>query len=260
MLSYPTIDPVAIALGPVNVHWYGLMYLVGLVGGALLGLVRSKELGYVFRPQQVWDLLFFVVIGVIVGGRLGYVVFYNLEYYLSHPIELMFIWTGGMSFHGGLLGVLISLWLFSRRIQRTFLEIGDFVAPLCPLGFGAGRIGNFINQELWGRVSDAPWAMVFPAAGPEPRHPSQLYEALLEGLMLFIILWLYSRRPRATGAISGVFLFSYGILRFFAEFFREPDVHLGTIALEWVTMGQVLSLPMVLCGIALLVWARRQRG
>ena len=160
MLSYPAMDPVAISLGPVNVHWYGLMYLVGFVAGALLGRVRSRRQDSKWQSQQVWDLLFFIAIGVIVGGRLGYVVFYNLEYYLDRPIEWLFIWSGGMSFHGGLLGVLASLWLFSRRTQKSFLEVGDFVAPLCPLGFGVGRIGNFINQELWGRASEVPWAMV----------------------------------------------------------------------------------------------------
>ena len=260
MLSYPAMDPVAISLGPVNVHWYGLMYLVGFVAGALLGRVRSRRQDSKWQSQQVWDLLFFIAIGVIVGGRLGYVVFYNLEYYLDRPIEWLFIWSGGMSFHGGLLGVLVSLWLFSRRTQKSFLEVGDFVAPLCPLGFGVGRIGNFINQELWGRASEVPWAMVFPAAGPEARHPSQLYEALLEGVILFVIVWLYSKRPRATGAISGVFLLSYGVLRFFAEFFREPDAHLGAVALSWMTMGQLLSLPMALFGIGLWIRAVRQEG
>ena len=260
MLSYPAMDPVAISLGPVNVHWYGLMYLVGFVAGALLGQLRARRQDSKWQSQQVWDLLFFIAIGVIVGGRLGYIVFYNLEYYLDRPIEWLFIWSGGMSFHGGLLGVLGSLWLFSRRTQKSFLEVGDFVAPLCPLGFGAGRIGNFINQELWGRASDAPWAMVFPAAGPEARHPSQLYEALLEGVILFVIVWMYSKRPRATGAISGVFLLSYGVFRFFAEFFREPDAHLGAVALGWVTMGQLLSLPMALFGIGLWIRAMRQKG
>jgi phosphatidylglycerol:prolipoprotein diacylglycerol transferase len=236
------------------------MYLVGFVAGALLGQLRARRQDSRWQSQQVWDLLFFVAIGVIVGGRLGYIVFYNLEYYLDRPIEWLFIWSGGMSFHGGLLGVLGSLWLFSRRTQKSFLEVADFVVPLCPLGFGAGRIGNFINQELWGRASDVPWAIVFPAAGPEARHPSQLYEALLEGVILFVIVWMYSKRPRATGAISGVFLLSYGVFRFFAEFFREPDVHLGAVALGWMTMGQLLSLPMALFGIGLWIRVTRQKG
>ena len=253
MFSYPEMDPVAISLGPVNVHWYGLMYLVGFVGGGLLGQLRVRGQDSKWQSQQVWDLLFFIAIGVIVGGRLGYIVFYNLEYYLDRPIEWLFIWSGGMSFHGGLLGVLGSLWLFSRRTQKSFLEVGDFVAPLCPLGFGAGRIGNFINQELWGRASDVPWAMVFPAVGPEARHPSQLYEALLEGVILFVIVWMYSKRPRATGAISGVFLLSYGVFRFFAEFFREPDASL----ILGMSRGQFYSLFLAAGGIALIMLAEK---
>jgi len=253
------MDPVAISLGPVNVHWYGLMYLVGFVAGALLGQLRARRQDSKWQSQQVWDLLFFIAIGVIVGGRLGYIVFYNLEYYLDR-----FFWPFDFPRAFAFWGVTAclrgrSLWLFSRRTQKSFLEVGDFVAPLCPLGFGVGRIGNFINQELWGRVSEAPWAMVFPAAGPEARHPSQLYEALLEGVILFVIVWLYSKRPRATGAISGVFLLSYGVFRFFAEFFREPDAHLGAVALGWVTMGQLLSLPMALFGVGLWIRAMRHR-
>lgn len=254
MLKYPVIDPIAISIGPVNVHWYGLMYLVGFIAGVLLGRARARRPNCDWQPQQIWDLLFYVVVGAIVGGRLGYVLFYNLSYYLERPIESLFIWSGGMSFHGGLLGVLASLLLFANRTNRTFLQVGDFLAPLCPLGLGAGRIGNFINQELWGRTSDAPWAMVFPAAGPEARHPSQLYEAALEGVVLFVIVWIYSARPRAVGAVSGVFLLAYGVLRFVAEFFRHPDVHLGVVALGWMTMGQLLCIPMVIFGMWL--WLR----
>ena len=259
MLSYPTIDPVAVSIGSMNVHWYGLMYLIGFVSGAMLGRWRSRKSDSSFQVHEVWDLLFFVAVGVIVGGRLGYVLFYNLDYYLAHPIEWLFIWSGGMSFHGGLLGVLIALWVFARRTQRSFLEVGDFVAPLCPIGFGAGRIGNFINQELWGRVTDAPWAMVFPIAGPDSRHPSQLYEAFLEGVLLFLIIWFYSRRPRLMGSVSGLFLFSYGFVRFLAEFYREPDVHLGPVAFGWISMGQALSIPMIFGGIALWLWAVRRK-
>ena len=248
MLNYPTIDPIAISIGPVDVYWYGLMYLTGFVAGALLGRARARRPDCNWQLQQVWDLLFYVVVGAIVGGRLGYVLFYNLSYYLERPIELLFIWSGGMSFHGGLLGTLIALWLFANRTKRSFLDVGDFLAPLCPLGLGAGRVGNFINQELWGRTSDVPWAMVFPVAGPEARHPSQLYEAMLEGILLFVIIWLYSARTRATGAVSGVFLFGYGVLRFIAEFFRQPDVHLGSVMFGWMTMGQLLCIPMVLFG------------
>ncbi len=254
MLNYPVIDPIAISIGPVNVHWYGLMYLVGFVVGVLLGRTRAQRPDCDWTLQQVWDLLFYVVIGAIAGGRLGYVLFYNLGYYLERPMESLFIWSGGMSFHGGLLGVLASLLLFASRTNRTFLQVGDFLAPLCPLGLGAGRIGNFINQELWGRTSDVYWAMVFPVAGPESRHPSQLYEAGLEGAVLFVIVWLYSASPRATGAVSGVFLLGYGALRFVAEFFRQPDIHLGTMLLGWMTMGQLLCIPMVLFGLWL--WLR----
>ena len=251
MLSYPTIEPIAFSTGPFDVHWYGLMYLVGFMLGAILGQVRVRRDNSKWQPQDVWDLIVVVALGVIIGGRLGYVFFYNFDYYWSRPIEWLFIWTGGMSFHGGLLGVLVALWLFSRRTKKSFLGVGDFVAPLCPLGFGVGRIGNFINQELWGRVSEVPWAMVFPVAGPEARHPSQLYEAFLEGVILFLIVWFYSRRPRMTGAVSGVFLFSYGILRFLVEFFREPDPHLGAVALGWMSMGQLLSIPLIFFGILL---------
>jgi phosphatidylglycerol:prolipoprotein diacylglycerol transferase len=258
MLSYSAIDPVAISLGPVKIHWYGLMYLVGFGSGAILGWFRARRSDQRLQVQ-IWDLLFFISVGVIVGGRLGYVFFYNLDYYWTRPIEWLFIWSGGMSFHGGLLGAIVALWAFSRRTKRTFLEVGDFVAPLCPIGFGAGRIGNFINQELWGRVSDAPWAMVFPEVGPESRHPSQLYEAFLEGVVLFLVLWFYSRKPRLSGAVCGMFLLSYGALRFLAEFFREPDAHLGIVAMGWMTMGQLLSAPMVFFGFSLWVWAVRRK-
>ena len=259
VIPYPAIDPVLFAWGPLVIRWYALAYVAGLLLGWRYLLVLARRPPQVATALHIDDFLVWATFGVILGGRLGYVVFYNLAYYLDRPIEWLFIWSGGMSFHGGLLGVLASLWLYSRRTQKSFLEVGDFVAPLCPLGFGAGRIGNFINQELWGRASDVPWAMVFPAAGPEARHPSQLYEALLEGVILFVIVWMYSKRPRATGAISGVFLLSYGVFRFFTEFFREPDAHLGAVALDWVTMGQLLSLPMVLFGVGLWIRAMRHR-
>ena len=257
-MNYPEIDPIAFSIGSLRVHWYGIMYLMGFGVGILLGKVRARNSHINWEAQDIWDLLFFVVLGVVIGGRLGYVVFYNLSYYLASPIELLFIWSGGMSFHGGLVGVVVSLYIFAHRKQKRFFEVGDFVAPLCPIGLGFGRVGNFINQELWGRATDMPWGLVFPAAGSDARHPSQLYEAGLEGVLLFLILWFYSKRPRPAGAISGVFLVGYGSLRFLAEFFREPDFHLGTVILDWMTMGQILSLPMVFFGMIL--WIRAVRG
>ena len=258
MLTYPTIDPVAFAIGPINLHWYGVRYVIGFLVGGILGRWRVKKPSVSIEIQQIWDLVFFVALGVVLGGRLGYILFYNLSYYLAHPIEWLFIWSGGMSFHGGLLGVLIEIWIFARRNGKRFLEISDFIAPLCPIGFGAGRIGNFVNQELWGRVSDVPWAMIFPEAGGLARHPSQLYEAFLEGIVLFFIIWVYSMRPRKSGAISGLFLLAYGIIRFFVEFYREPDSHLGLIAFDWMSMGQVLSIPMILAGTTLLWWSGKK--
>lgn len=260
MLAAPDIDPVAIQIGPLAVRWYGLMYVVGFLGGWWLGVVRARRPGSGWRQEEIADLLFYVVIGVILGGRLGYVLFYNLPHYAAHPLEIFYIWQGGMSFHGGLLGVALALWLYARRSARPWLAVTDFLAPLAPVGLGPGRIGNFINQELWGKVTDLPWGMVFKHGGPWPRHPSQLYEAFLEGLVLFVLLWWYSARPRPTGAVSGLFLMGYGTFRFLVEFVREPDPQLGYLAWGWVTMGQALSLPMVLAGAALYAWAYRRRG
>ena len=260
MLHAPNLDPVAIHLGRIQVHWYGLMYLIGFLGAWWLGIYRAKRPGSSWRPQEIADLLFYGALGVILGGRIGYVLFYNFWYYLQHPIEVFYIWSGGMSFHGGLLGVITAMWLYGRRTQRTFFGVADFVAPLTPLGLGAGRLGNFINHELWGKVTDVPWGMVFPNAGPLPRHPSQLYEFSLEGVTLFVILWVYARRLRPTGAVSGVFLLCYGIFRFLVEFVREPDVQLGYLAFGWVTMGQILSLPMILLGAWLLWWSHRKQA
>jgi len=253
MLTYPTIDPVAIHLGPLQVHWYGIMYLVGFSAAWWLGRYRADR-DPKWTPEQVGDLIFYGALGVILGGRLGYILFYDLAAYIQSPLNIFKIWLGGMSFHGGLLGVITALWLYGRRLGKGFFEVTDFVAPLVPIGLGAGRIGNFINGELWGRVSELPWAMVFsdPRAGGLPRHPSQLYEALLEGLLLFVIVWVFSRKPRPLMAVSGMFLLFYGLFRFFVEFTRMPDAQLGLIAFDWMSMGQLLSLPMIALGVLFL--------
>ena len=250
----PDIDPVAFSIGPVQVHWYGLMYLAGFLGGYWLGVYRATSTPG-WDKKLVSDLLFYIAIGVILGGRLGYVLFYKFPYYLEHPVEIFFVWQGGMSFHGGLIGVLVALFLFGLKTDKTFLDVTDFVAPLVPLGLGFGRIGNFINQELWGKATDFPLAMVFPRTDPTltPRHASMLYEAVLEGVVLFVILWWFSSRPRQTGAVSGLFLVCYGAFRFLVEFVREPDAHLGYLAWGWVTMGQILSIPMIGFGLWMLL-------
>lgn len=260
MLVHPDFDPVAFSLGPLQVRWYGLMYLFGFLAGWALGRYRARQPNSTWQAQQVDDLLFYIALGVILGGRIGYVLFYNSDALLSDPLLLIRIWEGGMSFHGGLLGVLAAMALYARKLGRGFFEVTDFIAPLIPPGLFFGRIGNFINGELWGRVSDVPWAMVFhtPGAGELPRHPSQLYQAALEGLALFLILWLYSARPRPTMAVSGLFLIGYGTFRILVEFVREPDAHLGYLAFGWLTMGQLLSLPMLLFGAWLMAVAHRQ--
>lgn len=258
MLTYPHIDPIAISLGPLKVHWYGLMYLVGFVGALLLANWRAAKPGSGWTKEQVSDLIFYGALGVILGGRCGYVLFYNFEQFLQDPLWLFAIWEGGMSFHGGLLGVLIAVIWFARKNNKSFFAVTDFGAPMVPIGLGAGRIGNFIGGELWGRATDVPWAMVFPRADDLARHPSQLYQFALEGVALFTILWIYSRKPRPTMSVSGLFLLAYGCFRIFVEFFREPDAQLGYLAFGWLTMGQLLSLPMVLLGIGLMVWAYRR--
>lgn len=254
MISYPNIDPIAFSLGPVKVHWYGLMYLVGFVGGWWLGRLRAKRPASSWNPEQVDDLVFYCGLGVILGGRIGYVLFYGFDHLTADPLSIFKVWQGGMSFHGGLLGVLTAMGIYARKTGKSFFQVTDFIAPLVPIGLGAGRIGNFINGELWGKVTDLPWGMVFPdpRAGDLPRHPSQLYEAALEGIVLFLILWFFSRQRRPTMAVSGLFLICYGLFRFAVEFVRIPDPQLGYLALGWVTMGQLLSLPMVVIGMVLL--------
>ncbi|MDR5731293.1 prolipoprotein diacylglyceryl transferase [Caballeronia sp. LZ025] len=289
MLIHPNFDPVAIHLGPLAVRWYGLMYLVAFISAIVIGRLRLK---LPFVANQGWtakdidDMLFYGVLGTILGGRLGYVVFYKASYYLSHPLDIFKVWEGGMSFHGGFLGVTLAMVLFAHQRKRTWLQVTDFVAPMVPLGLAAGRLGNFINGELWGRVTDpaAPWAMLFQhssnddavwlAKNPQldaqwhlsevfqryqmlPRHPSQLYEIALEGIVLFIVIWTFSRKPRPMGAVSALFLIGYGLARFTVEFAREPDDYLGLLALN-LSMGQWLSLPMVIVGIVLMVWAYKR--
>jgi phosphatidylglycerol---prolipoprotein diacylglyceryl transferase len=259
MLIHPQFDPVAISLGPISVHWYGLMYLVAFILFVVLGRLHAKrrpELGW--TPVQVDDLLLYGMLGVVIGGRLGEVLFFQPGYFLQHPLEIFAIWKGGMSFHGGFLGVLVAMWLYGRSQGKNFWQITDFIAPLVPPGLAMGRIGNFINGELWGRPveMDLPWAMVFPWVDTLPRHPSQLYQAAGEGLLLFVILWLYAATPRPLRAVSALFLIGYGTLRFLAEFFRTPDPGIfGTLWLGLST-AQWLSLPMIVVGIWLLVQTR----
>ena len=256
MSTHPGFDPIALQLGPLAIRWYGLMYLLAFLAFYLLGRWRIRHSHYGSRtgltPADVEDLLFFGVVGVVLGGRLGYVLFYKPGYYLQHPLEAFAVWQGGMSFHGGLVGVLVACALFARRHRMRWLVLRDFAAPLVPLGLAAGRLGNFINGELWGRASTVPWAMVFPQSGTDvARHPSQLYQFAGEGLLLFVVLWAYSSRPRAVGRVSGLFLVGYGVLRFLAEFAREPDAFLGFLA-GGMTMGQLLCIPMVVYGAYLL--------
>jgi phosphatidylglycerol:prolipoprotein diacylglycerol transferase len=290
MLIHPNFDPIAIHLGPLAVRWYGLMYLVAFILVIVLGRLRLRQphiAAQGWSVKDIDDLLFYGVLGTILGGRLGYVLFYQAGYYFGHPLDIFKVWDGGMSFHGGFLGVILAMVLFARQRRRTWLQVTDFIAPLVPSGLAAGRLGNFINGELWGRVTDpgAPWAMIFQSAAPDdahwlvthpqeaaakglyavfeqyhglPRHPSQLYEIALEGVVLFIVLWIFTRKPRPVGAASAVFLIGYGLARFIVEFARQPDDFLGLLALG-LSMGQWLSLPMILVGIGVLVWSYKRR-
>jgi len=248
------IDPIALALGPLQVHWYGVMYLVAFGSAWLLGGYRARQPGSGWSEQQLSDLIFYGAIGVILGGRMGYVLFYHFDYFLTDPLWLFAVWEGGMSFHGGLLGVIgVILW-FSHKQKKSLLQLGDFVAPLVPLGLAAGRLGNFIGGELWGRPTDQTWGVIFPRAADQlARHPSQIYQALLEGVLLFALVWIYSSRARKPGAVAGLFLLGYGVARSVVEFFREPDAHLGLIGFDLLTMGQLLSAPMILIGLFMLV-------
>jgi len=263
MLDFPAINPVAIQIFGFSFHWYGLMYVLAFATSYVLARIRVNKTGSGWTMEQVSDLLFYSMIGVIVGGRIGYFLFYiDPEYWFSPPWQLLLINNGGMSFHGGALGVIAGIWFFARRHSKSFLQVGDFVAPLVPLGLGFGRIGNFINGELWGRVVSAefPLGMVFPTGGPLPRHPSQLYQAALEGLVLFIILWWYSSKPKPSGSTGALFLLCYGIARFCVEFVRQPDAHLQFVAFDWMTMGHVLSLPMIAIGLGLFAYCWLRHG
>jgi phosphatidylglycerol:prolipoprotein diacylglycerol transferase len=256
MLTYPQIDPVALSLGPLQVHWYGLTYLAGLSFAWWFAIRRTRQPWAVVRRDQVDDLIFYSALGVVIGGRFGYVLFYGIEKLLDDPLWALRVWEGGMSFHGGFLGVLFAMFLFARRHNIVFGALMDFVAPLVPVGLALGRLGNFIGQELWGRPTDVPWAMVFPRDPLQlARHPSQLYQFALEGMLLFVILLWFSSRPRPTWSVAGVFALGYGCLRFLAEFFREPDEHITYLAMGWMTRGQMLSLPMIALGVYLIATA-----
>ena len=257
MLTYPQIDPIAISIGPLAVHWYGIMYIIAFSGAWLLARYRASRGPLEWTNEQISDLIFYGALGAVLGGRIGSALFYNFSTVLADPLWVLRVWEGGMSFHGGFLGVMGALWWYSRRIGRHYFQVLDFIAPMAPFGLGAGRLGNFIGGELWGRRTDAPWGMVFPHVDEFPRHASQLYQFALEGIVLFSIMWWFSSRPRPMYAVSGLFGIGYGCQRFFVEFFREPDEGLGFVALDWLTMGQILSLPMIIAGVVLMVMAYR---
>ena len=281
MLNYHDIDPVALSLGTWQpfgytihpaIHWYGITYLVGFLGGYALMYLRSRKPNSGWTAEQLQDLLFYVALGVVLGGRTGYMLFYDWDDLVAHPASFFQVWNGGMSFHGGLLGVMLAMGLYARSTKRRFFDLMDFIAPVVPIGLGAGRLGNFINGELWGKVTDLPWGMRLDCGDARfanycggqlsgwslPHHPSQLYEFLLEGVLMFTILWVFSAKPRPRMAVSGLFALLYGSFRFLIEFVRLPDAQLGYLAFDWLTMGQILSLPLILAGVALLVLAYRR--
>lgn len=273
MLTYPNIDPIAVNLGPLHVHWYGLMYLVGFAIAWALGRWRAGRPGSGWTGVMVDDVMFYCILGVIAGGRLGYMLFYGFDQILANPLNVLRVWEGGMSFHGGLIGVCLAMWLFGHRHGLHFFQVADFMAPLVPPGLFFGRVGNFVNGELWGHRTQLPWGVQlpcdrFPAQCADlpagtllsvPVHASQLYEAALEGLVLFTILWIFSSRPRPMMAVSGLFLLLYGVFRFLVELVRVPDAHIGYLAFDWLTMGQILSGPMILFGLLLLALAYGRR-
>lgn len=256
MINYPQFDPVALNLGPLKIHWYGLMYLAGFLVAYYLAQWRRVHHQLSWGKEEISDLIFILAMGVICGGRIGYMIFYNLHSLLSNPLSLFEVWKGGMSFHGGFLGVIFAIFYIAWKKHRSFWMVADFVAPLVPLGLAFGRLGNFINGELWGRVSDLPWAMVFPYADEWPRHPSQIYEMLLEGFFLFALVWCYSDKKRPPGCVSAIFLIGYAMARLIAECFREPDEQIGFVAFNCITMGQLLSIPMLIFGF-ILWWSKR---
>lgn len=260
MLTYPQFDPVAIAIGPLSIHWYGIMYIIAFGGAWALASYRARNLADQWTAEQISDLVFYGALGAVLGGRVGSVFFYNFDRFIEDPIWLFRVWEGGMSFHGGFLGVLIAFYFYTRSIRKDYWETIDFIAPFVPFGLGAGRIGNFIGGELWGQPTDVPWGMVFPHVDNLARHPSQLYEFALEGVALFTIVWWFSSKPRPRLAVSGVFALGYGVFRFFIEFFREPDAHIGYLASNWLTMGHVLTLPLILAGLLFLYLAYFRQG
>ena len=260
MISYPAIDPVAISLGPISVHWYGIMYLIGFAGAYALGMYRAKRSNKLWTPDMVSDAIFYGALGVILGGRIGYILFYQFPAFVDDPLTIVRIWEGGMSFHGGLLGVIVAMYFFARRYNKHLVDVTDFLAPFVPIGLGAGRIGNFIGGELWGKPTDVSWAMIFPNDPSQlARHPSQLYQFALEGVALFIILWFFSQKTKPRYCLSGMFLFCYGIFRILVEFVRQPDAQIGYLAFGWLTQGQLLSLPMVIGGAALVIYGFKMK-